>query len=103
MLLGVQHLLDTVPGVVMTEVGYTGGFVENPTYKQVSTGETGHAEAVLIVFDPAEISYKELLDYFWRLHDPTTIDRQGPDVGSQYRSGIYYFTEEQNAMPVKAR
>jgi peptide methionine sulfoxide reductase msrA/msrB len=94
---GVQHLLDTVPGVVMTEAGYTGGFVANPTYEQVSSGNTGHAESVLVAFDPSKISYKELLSYFWRLHDPTTIDRQGPDVGSQYRSAIFYFNEEQNA------
>jgi peptide methionine sulfoxide reductase msrA/msrB len=95
---GVQHLLDTVPGVVMTEVGYTGGHVANPTYEQVSSGKTGHAEAVLVVFDPSEISYKELLGYFWRLHDPTTLDKQGPDVGNQYRSAIFYFDEEQNAI-----
>jgi peptide methionine sulfoxide reductase msrA/msrB len=88
---GVQHLLDTIPGVVMTEVGYTGGKSINPTYNSIG----GHAEAVLVVFDPTIITYKELLDYFWRLHDPTQVDRQGPDVGTQYRSAIYYFDEEQ--------
>jgi len=93
---GVQHLLDTVPGVVMTEAGYTGGHTINPTYEQVSKEDTGHAESVLVVFDPAKISYKELLGYFWRLHDPTQLDRQGPDIGSQYRSAIFYFDEEQN-------
>jgi len=93
---GVQHLLDTIPGVVMTEAGYSGGWTVNPTYEQVSSGKTGHAETVLVVFDPTKISYKDLLGYFWRLHDPTTIDRQGPDVGSQYRSAIFYFNEKQN-------
>ena len=99
---GVQHLLDTVPGVVITEVGYTGGFVANPTYKQVCSGKTGHAEAVLVIFDPKKISYKELLSYFWRLHDPTTIDRQGPDVGAQYRSAIYYFSEKQDKIATQS-
>jgi len=95
---GVQHLLENVSGVIMTQAGYTGGWKENPTYKEVSSEKTGHAEAVLVAFDPSKISYKELLGYFWRLHDPTQIDRQGPDIGNQYRSGIYYFNEEQNAI-----
>jgi len=100
---GVQHLLDTVPGVVMTEVGYTGGYVANPTYEQVSAGKTGHAEAVLVVFDPSKISHKELLGYFWRLHDPTTLDKQGPDVGSQYRSAIFYFDETQKKIAIQSK
>jgi len=96
---GVQHLLDTVPGVIYTEVGYTGGHTANPTYKSID----GHAEAVLVVFDPTEITYKELLDYFWRLHDPTTLNRQGPDVGSQYRSAIFYFDEEQHKIALESK
>jgi len=96
---GVEHLLDTVPGVVYTEVGYTGGESINPTYKSID----GHAEAVLVVFDPSEITYRDLLDYFWRLHDPTTLNRQGPDVGSQYRSAIFYFDEEQRKIALESK
>jgi len=96
---GVQHLLDTIPGVVYTEVGYTGGKSNNPTYTNIDE----HAEAVLIVFDPAEISYKELLGYFWRLHDPTELNRQGPDVGSQYRSAIFYFDESQKTIALDSK
>lgn len=92
---GVQASFDKVPGVVKTTVGYTGGKMDNPTYRDVCSHETGHAEAVLVEFDPAKVSYAELLDAFWSLHDPTTVDRQGPDVGDQYRSAIFFHTPEQ--------
>jgi peptide methionine sulfoxide reductase msrA/msrB len=84
-----DELFRTVKGVMMTEVGYIGGRTQNPTYKDVSYKETGHAEAVRIVFDPAQISYRELLELFWNNHDPTTLNRQGPDRGTQYRSAIF--------------
>lgn len=92
---GVQKKFDEMEGVVSTRVGYTGGDKENPTYKEVCNGTTGHAEAVEILFDPQIISYEKLLDVFWNLHDPTTPNRQGPDVGSQYRSAIFFHTPEQ--------
>jgi len=85
-----------VRGVRSAAVGYTGGRTEAPTYEEVCSGRTGHAEAVQIEFDPDEVSYEQLLDVFWQMHDPTTRDRQGPDVGSQYRSAIFYHTEEQH-------
>jgi peptide-methionine (S)-S-oxide reductase len=84
-----------VKGVSKVVSGYTGGHVENPTYKQVCTGETGHAEVIKVTFDPAVVSYKDLVDLFWYAHDPTTLNRQGADVGTQYRSAIYYTSEEQ--------
>lgn len=84
-----------VKGVTKVVSGYTGGQVENPTYKQVCTGETGHAEVIKVTFDPAVVSYKDLVDLFWYAHDPTTLNRQGADVGTQYRSAIYYTSEEQ--------
>jgi methionine-S-sulfoxide reductase len=91
--------------VVDTTVGYTGGVVESPTYDEVSEGNTGHAEAIQVVFDPRRITYEQVLDYFFRLHDPTTIDRQHGDVGPQYRSAIFYAGERQRevAERVKAR
>lgn len=92
---GVQHIFKQIKGVIKTTVGYTGGKTKNPTYQEVCTGTTGHAEAILVEFDPSLISYEELLDYFWRLHDPTQLNRQGLDVGTQYRSAIFYHNEEQ--------
>jgi peptide methionine sulfoxide reductase msrA/msrB len=92
---GVEKLLEDVPGVVAVTSGYTGGATLDPTYAQVSSGKTGHAEAVEVVFDPTLLSFEELLGYFWRLHDPTQLDRQGPDRGSQYRSAIFYHDEAQ--------
>ncbi len=92
---GVQAQFDAVPGVIETRVGYTGGTSKDPTYEDVKTGSTGHAEAVRIVFDPAKVSYEQLLDRFWALHDPTQVDRQGVDVGTQYRSAILVGSPEQ--------
>lgn len=92
---GVEHKFSQIKGVVSTSVGYTGGTIKNPSYKQVCTGETGHAEAVNIEFDPSRITYSELLEVFFSLHDPTQLNRQGPDIGTQYRSVIYYLNEEQ--------
>jgi len=91
----VQAAFDKIPGVVSTAVGYSGGDVDNPTYEDVCSGRTGHAEVAQVVFDPTQVSYVDLLKVFWEIHDPTTLDRQGPDVGSQYRSAIYYNDSEQ--------
>lgn len=92
---GVEHLFLELEGVISTEVGYTGGHTENPTYREVTTGRTGHAEAVRLVFHPSRVSYAEVLDYFFRLHDPTTRNRQHNDIGTQYRSAIFYLSEVQ--------
>jgi len=94
---GVEAAFRQVKGVVSTSVGYTGGTSKDPTYKEVCSGRTGHAEAVEVEYDPAQLSYGELLTLFWETHDPTTLNRQGPDVGTQYRSAIFYHTPEQKA------
>jgi methionine-S-sulfoxide reductase len=98
---GVEHKFRQLPGVISSMVGYTGGEKENPTYLQVCRGGTGHAEAVRVIYNPAEISYSNLLDAFFRFHDPTQENRQGPDIGKQYRSAIYYHSPEQKAAAEK--
>lgn len=100
---GVQFYFDQVPGVVRTEVGYTGGHTENPTYEEVCTHTTGHAEAVLVEFDASKVSYETLLKHFFRLHDPTQLDRQGPDIGDSYRSAIFYLGDKQKAAAEAAK
>ncbi len=92
---GVEEFFRKTPGVVSTQVGYTGGDQANPTYSQVGSGKTGHAESVRIEYDPAKISYEDLLKLFFRMHDPTTLNRQGNDVGTQYRSEIFYTSDDQ--------
>lgn len=94
---GMEEILRKIPGIVSTEVGYTGGKAPNPSYKQVCTGLTGHAEAIEIVFDPSLLSYDKLLDVFFRMHDPTTPNQQHNDIGTQYRSAIFYTSPEQKA------
>lgn len=94
---GVEATFRALPGVKDARVGYTGGHVDQPTYKDVCTDRTGHAEALEVTFDPAAISYQRLLEVFWGNHDPTTLNRQGPDWGSQYRSAIFFHSAEQEA------
>lgn len=100
---GVESAFNTVDGVVDTDVGYIGGSTENPTYKQVCSDRTGHAEAIEITFDPDVISYRELVELFWRLHDPTQVNRQGPDHGSQYRSAIFVHSPEQKEIAEQSK
>ncbi|UCC23764.1 MAG: peptide-methionine (S)-S-oxide reductase MsrA [Planctomycetota bacterium] len=92
---GVEAAFSKLNGVKSTTVGYTGGHLQNPTYQQVCSHKTGHAEAVLITYDPNIVSYEKLLEVFWVVHDPTALNRQGPDVGSQYRSAIFYHNQDQ--------
>jgi peptide methionine sulfoxide reductase msrA/msrB len=99
---GVEESFRTLKGVISTRVGYTGGNTKNPTYKDVCSHTTGHAEAVEVTFDPSVISYSQLLDVFWKIHDPTQGDRQGPDVGSQYRSAIFYHSKEQESLALES-
>ena len=100
---GVEDILRALPGVTETVVGYTGGKTDNPKYEDVKTGKTGHAESVEVVYDPGKISYQKLLEIFWSIHDPTTIDRQGPDAGSQYRSAIFYYTPDQKEEAIASK
>ncbi|MDA1000599.1 MAG: peptide-methionine (S)-S-oxide reductase MsrA [bacterium] len=92
---GVEAAFRKVEGVSRTAVGYSGGIADDPNYKQVCSGATGHAEAVLVEFEPEQVGYEDLLEIFWGLHDPTQFNRQGPDVGTQYRSAIFYLSPEQ--------
>ena len=100
---GVEAAYADLPGVISTQVGYSGGHAPRPSYEEVCKGDTGHAEAVMLEFDPDIVSFDGLLELFWRIHDPCSFHRQGPDVGSQYRSVIFYHTDEQRSKAVAAR
>lgn len=100
---GVEASFRELPGVVDTAVGYLGGTLKNPTYHDVCTDTTGHAEVVEVTYDPQQISYERLVELFWSIHNPTTLNRQGPDVGTQYRSAIFYHTPEQKAAAEKSK
>ena len=100
---GIQAAFDELKGVTSTQVGYMGGTAKNPSYKEVCTGKTGHAETVEIVFDPSQISFEQLLETFWKIHDPSSLNRQKLDFGTQYRSVIFYYNESQRASALKSK
>lgn len=100
---GVEDAFRRVPGVADVAVGYSGGTSENPTYQEVCTGRTGHAEVVRVDYDPDTVAYEQLLDAFWQCHDPTQVNRQGPDIGTQYRSAIFYHDEQQRQAAEQAK
>lgn len=100
---GIEAKFRQINGVVSTRVGYTAGTTDNPDYKAVCTGTTGHAEAIEVTFDSTVISYMSLLDIFWRMHNPTTLNRQGPDIGTQYRSAIFYHDNEQQQQALASK
>lgn len=100
---GIEDLFQKLPGVKTAVSGYTGGHHKNSTYREVCSGLTGHAEVVRVEFDPKVISYKEILHYFWEIHDPTTLNRQGPDIGTQYRSAIFTHSPEQKAQAEESK
>ncbi len=100
---GIEYKFNRGKGVINTIVGYTGGHFKNPSYEDVCSDKTGHAEAVQVEYDPSKVSYEELLDIFWNIHDPTQWHRQGPDIGSQYRSAIFYHNEEQKKAAIASK
>ena len=100
---GVEAAFRRIPGVLDAVVGYSGGHMQNPTYRDVCTDETGHAEVVQVTYDPAKVSYEQLLDTFWQMHDPTQVNRQGPDSGTQYRTAVFFHTPEQEAAAKKSK
>ena len=100
---GVEETFRKIPGVVKTEVGYTGGHTLNPTYQSICEGDTNHAEVVLVEYDNKKISYDKLLNHFWKCHDPTTLNRQGPDIGTQYRSANFYFDDNQKKLATESK
>jgi len=100
---GMEEIVRKIPGVIQTDVGYTGGASKEPTYEVVKKGTSGHAEALQVIFDPNKLTYEKLLEFFFRMHDPTTLNKQGNDVGTQYRSAIFYHSEEQNKAAKRAK
>ena len=100
---GVEESFSKIPGVINTEVGYSGGDIDSPSYEIVCSGNTNHAEVVLVEFDETKISFENLVNHFWTCHDPTTLNRQGPDIGTQYRSVIFYFNESQKIASINSK